>query len=87
MLAFQHAVFTPARWPDPDYPQQMHLDVVVRHDDPGTFVEQLGGVKLPGGNDGNVYADPAAHPMCLGGTRAHVHELVGDGVQTLGSSA
>lgn len=28
-LAFQHAQFPPPRWPDPAYPQQIHLDIGV----------------------------------------------------------
>ena len=54
----------PPRWPDPEHPQQMHLDVMV--DDLGAAAEEvlrLGGRRLPGGT--HVYADPAGHPFCL----------------------
>ena len=54
----------PPRWPDPEHPQQVHLDVMV--DDLATAEEEvvrLGGRRLPGGE--HVYADPAGHPFCL----------------------
>jgi catechol 2,3-dioxygenase-like lactoylglutathione lyase family enzyme len=54
----------PPRWPDPEHPQQVHLDVMV--EDPaaaGPRVVALGARPLPGGED--VYADPAGHPFCL----------------------
>ncbi|RNM15714.1 VOC family protein [Nocardioides pocheonensis] len=54
----------PPRWPDPEHPQQMHLDVMV--DDLSVADEEvlrLGGRPLPGGE--HVYADPAGHPFCL----------------------
>ena len=51
------------RWPDPTYPQQVHLDVMV--DDieaAAAAVTTLGAVPLGGDH---VYADPAGHPFCL----------------------
>lgn len=64
-LAFQLAPdFRPPQWPDPQRPQQLHLDVMV--DDvaaAGTLVVALGARALSGGL--NVYADPAGHPFCL----------------------
>jgi catechol 2,3-dioxygenase-like lactoylglutathione lyase family enzyme len=63
-LAFQRAPdHRPPTWPDPDVPQQMHLDVMV--DDvtaAAPYVLALGAARLPG--DG-VFADPAGHPFCL----------------------
>jgi catechol 2,3-dioxygenase-like lactoylglutathione lyase family enzyme len=54
----------PPRWPDPDYPQQMHLDVMVDDlDEAHRQVLELGALALPGGD--HVYADPAGHPFCL----------------------
>ncbi|BCJ74071.1 hypothetical protein CS0771_36150 [Catellatospora sp. IY07-71] len=57
----------PPRWPDPAYPQQMHLDL--RVPDMAAAVEQavaLGATRLPGGGDTfTVLADPAGHPFCL----------------------
>jgi catechol 2,3-dioxygenase-like lactoylglutathione lyase family enzyme len=66
-LAFQHAQVSPPRWPDPAYPQQMHLDFHVVN---GRAMEQLalrlGAIPLPAmGGSCPVYADPAAHPFCL----------------------
>ncbi len=65
-LAFQLAPDHLApRWPDPAYPQQMHLDVMV--DDVGAATGQvlaLGAVQL-GGPESTVFADPAGHPFCL----------------------
>lgn len=64
-IAFQLASdHQPPRWPDPQYPQQFHFDVMV--DDKATArraVVALGGRRLDGGAD--VYADPAGHPFCL----------------------
>lgn len=67
MLAFQHAQVPAPRWPDPVYPQQIHLDV---HVDDGRAAEDLalllGAIRLPAmGGSCPVYADPAAHPFCL----------------------
>ncbi|HEY8452067.1 MAG: VOC family protein [Micromonosporaceae bacterium] len=67
-LMFQQvADYVPPRWPDPAYPQQVHLDVEV--DDLATAetaVLALGATRLPGGGDGfRVYADPAGKPFCL----------------------
>ncbi len=67
-LDFQSApeLKTP-RWPDPEYPQQFHLDIEV--DDVAVAepkVLALGASKLPGGGETfRVYADPAGHPFCL----------------------
>jgi catechol 2,3-dioxygenase-like lactoylglutathione lyase family enzyme len=64
-FAFQRAPDHRApEWPDPEHPQQVHLDVMV--DDLDTAAEQvvrLGGRRLAGGE--HVYADPAGHPFCL----------------------
>jgi catechol 2,3-dioxygenase-like lactoylglutathione lyase family enzyme len=66
-LAFQRvAGYRPPRWPDPAYPQQMHLDVMV--DDvaaAGPRVLALGARRLGGEDRSPVYADPAGHPFCL----------------------
>ena len=63
--AFQRAPdHRPPQWPDPDHPQQVHLDVMV--DDLAVAAEQvirLGARRLPSGE--HVYADPAGHPFCL----------------------
>jgi catechol 2,3-dioxygenase-like lactoylglutathione lyase family enzyme len=63
-IAFQLAPdHVPPRWPDPAFPQQIHLDVMVEDvTASGPRVMALGATALPG--DG-VYADPAGHPFCL----------------------
>ncbi len=64
-LAFQRApeLLAP-RWPDPAFPQQMHLDIMV-DDVPlaRARVLALGAVEL--GAESAVFADPAGHPFCL----------------------
>jgi catechol-2,3-dioxygenase len=59
--------FRAPRWPDPAYPQQFHLDVMV--DDIDVAEKQalaIGATRLPGeGGNWRVYADPAGHPFCL----------------------
>jgi hypothetical protein len=67
-IAFQRAEdYRPPRWPDPAYPQHMHLDVFVS--DIAAAEEQvikLGARSLGAGGDAfRVYADPAGHPFCL----------------------
>jgi catechol 2,3-dioxygenase-like lactoylglutathione lyase family enzyme len=63
-LAFQRAPeHKPPRWPDPEAPQQVHLDIMVEDvAAAGPRVLALGATTLPGDN---VYADPAGHPFCL----------------------
>src|SRR5262245_4778104 len=55
------------RWPDPAYPQQAHLDLVVRDiDDAAESAVSLGATRLDGGGETwRVLADPAGHPFCL----------------------
>ncbi|HEY2794320.1 MAG TPA: VOC family protein [Micromonosporaceae bacterium] len=61
--------YTAPRWPDPEYPQQGHLDL--RTDDvEGDTARalELGAVRLPGGGETfRVFADPAGHPFCICG--------------------
>jgi catechol 2,3-dioxygenase-like lactoylglutathione lyase family enzyme len=71
-LAFQHAQFPAPRWPDPAYPQQVHLDLRVidpeapRMHAARDLAEHLGAIKLKEyGNTRYVYGDPAGHPFCL----------------------
>ena len=61
------ADYNPPRWPDPAYPQQLHLDVFVDDvDEAARQVIGIGGKALPGSGDNwRVYADPAGHPFCL----------------------
>ncbi|MDT9686148.1 VOC family protein [Streptomyces sp. TRM76323] len=70
VLAFQRAArHRPPRWPDPDHPQQFHLDVGVadlaRARDEAVA---LGASVLDAGGPERswiVCADPAGHPFCL----------------------
>ena len=54
------------RWPDPAFPQQMHLDV--RVGDLGAadaLVVERGATRLAEFDDHRVYADIVGHPFCL----------------------
>jgi catechol 2,3-dioxygenase-like lactoylglutathione lyase family enzyme len=52
------------QWPNPDRPQQVHLDVMVEDVAAAApLVLALGARRLDGGGD--VYADPHGHPFCL----------------------
>jgi catechol-2,3-dioxygenase len=55
------------RWPDPAYPQQAHLDILVDDLDAGQArALELGASRLGGGAErSRVLADPAGHPFCL----------------------
>ncbi|MDT0275750.1 VOC family protein [Blastococcus goldschmidtiae] len=67
-IAFQQAPdLRPPDWPDPERPQQFHLDVRVADiAEAEPRVLALGARRLPGeGGDFRVYADPAGHPFCL----------------------
>jgi len=68
MLAFQHvAQYQAPRWPDPAYPQQIHLDLQVEDGaEAHKLALRLGGIRLPPmGGSCPVFADPAGHPFCL----------------------
>jgi catechol 2,3-dioxygenase-like lactoylglutathione lyase family enzyme len=52
------------RWPDPEYPQQIHFDVMVDDQQAAArSVFALGASLLD--REQHVYADPAGHPFCL----------------------
>lgn len=56
----------PPRWPDPDYPQQLHLDVFVADLEATEEVALSNGATLlQEANDHKTYADPAGHAFCL----------------------
>jgi hypothetical protein len=65
-LGFGEGNRRPPRWPDPAYPQQMHLDVLVP-DLAAADAEVVGNgaVRLRDSGDFRVYADPGGHPFCL----------------------
>ncbi len=64
-FAFQLAPdHQPPAWPDPERPQQFHIDVMV--DDPDAaeaLVVAIGARRIAHGE--HVYSDPAGHPFCL----------------------
>ena len=68
-LAFQRAdPWIPPRWPDPEHPQQEHLDIRVEDVEAAQQeVLRLGATLLAGekGTGFRVFADPAGHPFCL----------------------
>jgi hypothetical protein len=54
------------RWPDPAYPQQVHLDIEVGNLDAAeALVVGLGATRLQGGAQYRIFADPVGHPFCL----------------------
>ena len=54
------------RWPDPAYPQQMHLDIRVADLDAiDALVIERGATRLATFDDHRVYADIIGHPFCL----------------------
>ena len=68
MLVFQQVShYVAPRWPDPEYPAQMHFDLKFYDREAArATVEKHGGVRLPDqGGSCPVYADPAGHPFCL----------------------
>ncbi|MBY8876905.1 VOC family protein [Actinacidiphila acidipaludis] len=72
-LSFQLAPgLKPPAWPDPERPQQFHLDIGVERaqlEAAEKRVLDLGATLLEGDDDGSrnwrVYADPEGHPFCL----------------------
>ncbi len=68
-LAFQRvAVWVPPRWPDPYYPQQLHLDIRVDDADAAEHeLLALGATRVPGERETGfrVFTDPAGHPFCI----------------------
>jgi catechol 2,3-dioxygenase-like lactoylglutathione lyase family enzyme len=59
----------PPKWPDPAFPQQFHIDVMVDDLDVAQSEILALGATLLAGSDKpigyRVYADPAGHPFCL----------------------
>ena len=68
-LAFQRDTpWAPPQWPDPAFPQQLHLDILVPDADQA---EQelllLGATRVPAERETGfqVFTDPAGHPFCI----------------------
>lgn len=54
------------RWPDSEYPQQLHLDIPVYDVDAAeTLALRLGATRLQDKGEYRSYADPVGHPFCL----------------------
>jgi catechol 2,3-dioxygenase-like lactoylglutathione lyase family enzyme len=68
-LAFQRTpTYVAPRWPDPEHPQQLHIDV--RVDDVDAAEREalrLGARRLTNEHETGfrVFADPVGHPFCL----------------------
>lgn len=67
-LAFQRSLdYQAPTWPDPEVPQQFHLDIRVADLDTSEEAAlRLGAKRRPGGGERfRVFADPVGHPFCL----------------------
>jgi catechol 2,3-dioxygenase-like lactoylglutathione lyase family enzyme len=68
-LAFQRATrWLPPQWPDPTYPQQLHLDIRVDDiDEAEPAVVALGARRVVAERETGfrVFLDPVGHPFCL----------------------
>lgn len=68
----------PPRWPDPEFPQQMHLDVLAPDlETSGALVTDLGASLLRDNGDFRIYADPVGHPFCLYSDSGRAKPVVG----------
>ena len=69
VLAFQAVEpYVAPDWPDPERPQQFHLDFHVASLDLAHSAVLASGARLLESTRGwRVYADPAGHPFCLVG--------------------
>lgn len=67
VLGFQRvADYRPPQWPDPDRPQQVHLDFAVADLDAAQHLVLDNGATLLDDSHGwRIFADPAGHPFCL----------------------
>lgn len=68
-LAFQRVEpWVPPKWPDPEFPHQLHLDIRVDDVDVAQArVIELGATRAPGAPETGyrVFLDPVGHPFCL----------------------
>jgi catechol-2,3-dioxygenase len=69
LMVQQVSDYNAPRWPDPDRPQQAHLDIAVEDLDAGEArALELGAARLAADAETfRVFADPAGHPFCLTG--------------------
>jgi catechol-2,3-dioxygenase len=66
VLFQQVETYSPPRWPDPAYPQQVHLDVLVDDIESAQRAAlAIGAERLGSGENWRVYADPAGKPFCM----------------------
>ena len=68
LLVFQRTEARPPRWGDPDSPFQLHFDLSFDDEAAIGLAQRLGAIHL----QGEVHADPAGHPFCLGIWRAAI---------------
>src|SRR5450759_1067274 len=60
--------YRPPRWPDPEHPQQLHLDIAMYDLQAAEELAlRLGATRLQDKGEYRSYADPAGHPFCLYG--------------------
>jgi hypothetical protein len=73
VLAFQRVKnYQPPHWPDPDRPQQFHLDLDAPDlNEAEQKVLSLGATLLDRRRIWRIYADPAGHPFCIVRERRH----------------
>jgi catechol-2,3-dioxygenase len=66
-MAFQLAEdYKAPTWPDPEIPQQFHLDLRVSDmEATAAYAESIGGRRLNTEKDFIVFLDPSGHPFCL----------------------
>lgn len=60
--------WVPPRWPDPAYPQQLHLDIRVSDADQAEQeLLALGATRIRGERETGfrVFSDPVGHPFCI----------------------
>ncbi len=56
----------PPRWPDPEHPQQLHVDIEVGDLDAAEdLATRSGATRLRDNGEYRVLADPVGHPFCL----------------------
>ena len=93
-IGFEHAPDdAPPRWPDPDHPAQVHVDIEVDDLDRASQVAVAhGAAVLQDFGDHRVLADPVGHPFCVvpggrGGGPGRIVRIVFDGTTPRSSAA